>query len=91
MCKNSRRGVPVPQMGRDFFPAGFGLVRLANQGREDVRGMEVEIVIRAVEIGGHGGDEVFSVFSRIGLAELDARDFGEGVGIVGGLESARQQ
>ncbi len=34
----------------------LGLVELADEGREDVGGLEVEVVAGAVEVGGHGAD-----------------------------------
>ena len=64
----------------------FGLVHLADESWEDMGGVEIEVVMRPVEIGGHGGEEGFSILAGVGLAEHDAGDFGDGVGVVGWLE-----
>ena len=50
----------------DHLPvaAQLGLVRLADQRRDDVAGVEVEVVAGAVEIGRHGGDEIAAVLRR---------------------------
>ena len=69
----------------------LGEVDLADEGGEDVGGVEVEVVEGAVEIRRHPGDEVAAVLARVGLAESDAGDFGEGVGFVGGFEGAGEE
>ena len=55
---------------------GLSLVNLADERWQDMRGAEVEVVIRTVEVRRHAGDEVFAVLLRVGLAEFDAGDFG---------------
>ena len=71
----------------DFARAGrFRLVRLAQKRGEDVRGDEIEVVVRPVEIGRHRGNEVRAVLARVSLAELDPGDLGDGVGFVRRLE-----
>ena len=76
----------------DLEGAGFfGLVDLPDECGEDMGGMEVEVVMRPVEVRGHGGEEGFSVFAGVGLAELDAGDLGEGIGVVCGLERAGEE
>ena len=66
-------------------------VDLADQRGEDVGGVEVEVVVRAVEVGRHAGDEVAAVLGRVGLAEADAGDLGERVGVVRRLERAGEK
>ena len=44
-----------------------------------------------VEVGRHGGDEIAAVLLAIGLAQLDAGDLGQCVGLVGGLEGSGEQ
>ena len=54
-------------------------------------GGEVEIVARAIEIGGHRRDEIASMLTSIGLAELQSRNFGNGVPFIGGFKRPGQQ
>ena len=60
-------------------------MELANPGGQDVAGLQVEVVARAIQVGGHGGDEIGAVLAVVALAHQDAGDFRDGVGIVGGL------
>ncbi len=69
----------------------LGEMKFVDQRGQDVRGLEIEVVLRPVEIGRHGRDEVRAVLLGVGLAELDAADFRQGVGLVGRLEAAGQQ
>jgi hypothetical protein len=66
-------------------------MRLGDQGRQDVAGGEVEIVLRPVEVGRHGRDEVAAVLAAVGLGELDAGDLGDGVPLIGRLQRAGEQ
>ena len=66
-------------------------MELADQGREDVGAFQVEVIVGAIEVGGHGRDEVAAVLLPVGLAELDAGDLGDGVGLVGRLQIAAEQ
>src|SRR4051812_26880439 len=70
---------------------GAGLVEAAHQRRQHVGALEIEVVVRTIEIGRHGRDEVAAILPAVGLAELDARDLGDGVGLVGGLQQAGEQ
>lgn len=58
---------------------------------QDVRVLRVEVVVRAIQVGGHGGDGVEAVLDAVGLAHLDAGDLGDGVPLVGGLERAGEE
>ncbi|GBE48596.1 hypothetical protein BMS3Bbin12_01776 [bacterium BMS3Bbin12] len=69
----------------------LGLVELADEGREDVGGLEVEVVAGAVEVGGHGADGVEAVLAPVGLAHLDAGDLGHGVPLIGRFQRTAQQ
>ena len=51
----------------------------------------VIVVARAIQIGGHGADGVKTILFAIGLAHLDARDFGQSVGVVGWFQRPCQQ
>ena len=67
----------------DFARAGLlRFMRLAQKRGEDMRGLEIEVVIRPVKIRRHGRDEVRTVLARISLAELDPGDLGNGVGFI---------
>ncbi len=83
--------VPVPQMVRCLGAGELRLMRLADQRRQHVARLEVEIVARPVEIGRHGGDEVGAVLRAIGGGKLDAGDLGDGIGLVGRLERPGQK
>ncbi len=67
------------------------LVGPPDQRRQDVARLKIEIVARAVEVGRHRGNEVGAMLVAIGLAELDAGDLGDRIGLVGRLEGAGQQ
>ena len=66
-------------------------MRLAQEGREHVAGAQVEIVVRAVEVGGHGGDEVAPVLPPVSLRQLDTGDLGDRVGLVRRLKRAGEK
>src|SRR5690606_32477612 len=63
-----------------------GVVELSDHGRQDVGSLEVEVIVGAVEVGGHGRDEAGAMLLVVGLAELDARDLGDCVPLVGPLQ-----
>ena len=67
------------------------VVELPHQRRDDVRAGEVEVVVRTVEVRRHRGDEVVAVLLAVRLAQLDAGDLRDRVGLVRGLERAGQQ
>ena len=71
--------------------AELGLVHLADQGRQDMGVLQREIVARPVEVAGHRADEVAAVLGAGMVAELDARDLRDRVGLVGDLERTGQQ
>lgn len=49
------------------------------------------VVAWAIEIGGHGGMEENAVLLAVVLAELEAGDFGDGVGFIGGFEGTGEK
>ena len=67
------------------------LVELAQQRRQHVRRLQVEVVAGAVQIGRHHGDRVEAVLLGVRLAHLDAGDLRDRVPLVGRLERPRQQ
>ena len=89
--KKSRRSCPEPHTtsSRVSFLLWRG-APFAGTGK-NVRGDQVEIVVRPVKVRRHRGDEVRAVLAAVGLAEFDARDLGDCVGLVGRLERAGKE
>ena len=54
-------------------------------------GFKIKIVVRTLEVRRHRRDEVAAVLRSVALAQLDASDLGDGVGLVRGLKRASQQ
>ena len=69
----------------------LGLVSLANERGEHVAVLEVVVVPRAVQVGGHNARVARGVLPVEALAKLDARNLGQRVGLVGLLQGAREQ
>ena len=67
------------------------LMEAPDHGRHHVAVLGVEIVERAVEVGGHYRPVVGAVLAVVALAQLDAGDLGNCIGLVGGLERAGEQ
>ena len=44
------------------------------------------VVSRAIQVCGHGTDEIATVLVAVGIAHLEACDFGNGIRLIGGLE-----
>ena len=78
-------GGPVVGLGEP------GEVEFADQRRQDMGGFQVEIVVGAVEVGGHDRDVGGPVLAVVGVAHLDAGDLGDGVGRVGGFQRPGEQ
>lgn len=66
-------------------------MRLADQRGQDMAGLQVVVVARAVEIGRHDRQIPCAVLAVVRPAHLDARDLGHGVGAVRGLQGAGQK
>src|SRR5262249_5314708 len=69
----------------------FRFVRFAHKGGQNMGALEIEIVIRSVQIGGHGTDKIGSELARIRLAEFNSRDLCHRIRLVGWLERSAQQ
>ena len=69
----------------------LGFMGLADQGGQDVAGLQVVVVARAVEVGRHDRKVARAVLAVVGPAHLDARDLGQGVGAVRGFQGAAQK
>ena len=68
-----------------------GLVKLPDESRQHVGAGEIEVVMDAVKVRRHRRDEVAAVLRPVVLTELDARDLGDRIRLVGRLELARQE
>ena len=68
-----------------------GFVELAQQGRQHVRIAQVVIVAGTVEVGGHDADEVATVLSPVGFAELQVSNLSGDVRLVGRFQQTYQQ
>src|SRR3546814_9347084 len=68
----------------------FGLMRLADQRRQDMAALQVEIVAWAVKIRRHGRDIIAAILPAIGLAQLDPGDLGDRIPFGGGLDRDRK-
>ena len=94
MEKLALRGAGAPERDRRVGAVrlgALGLVEAADQRREHVAGLQVEVVARAVQVGRHQVDHVVAVLAVERLGDLDARDLGDGVGPIGRLQRAGQE
>ena len=60
-------------------------MKFAEESGEDMGVSKIEVVVDAVEVGGHGGDEVCAVLMRVVCAEFEAGDFGDRIRLVSRL------
>lgn len=67
------------------------LMHLADQRRQHVRGLQIVVVARTIQIGGHHGQITCPVLPVVRPAHLDAGDLGDRIGAVGGLERPGQK
>jgi len=63
----------------------------ADERRQHMRIFRVVIVVGAVQVRGHHGNEVGAVLPVITFAHDNARDFCKGIGFVGGLQIPGKQ
>lgn len=66
-------------------------MKTADKRRDHMAVLRMVVVAGAVQIGGHGADGVKAVLFAVGLTHLDAGYFGQGIGVVGGLQRAGEQ
>ncbi len=78
------RGAAAPD-GHLVGAGLHGLVEAPQQGGDDVGILRVIVIAGAIEIGGHDAAVVAAMLAVVALAQLDAGDLGDGVGLVGGL------
>ena len=67
-------------------PPHLGLMGLADQGGQDVAGLQIVVITRAVKVGGHDGKISGAVLAVVSPAHLDAGDLGHSVGAVRGFQ-----
>lgn len=70
---------------------GGGFDEFAQQGRQYVRGLQIEVIAGAVEIRRHDGDELRAILAVVGFAHFQTGDLGNRVGLVRRFERAAQQ
>src|SRR5205823_7864978 len=71
--------------------AHFRFMKAANQGRQNVRIVQIEIVAGTVQIGRHEANRVESELTAVRLTQLDPCDLGYRVPFVGGLQWASEK
>ena len=69
----------------------FRLVKAANEGRQNVAILGVKVIPGAVEVRGHHTAIINAMLAVVALAEFDAGDFGDGVGLIRGLKCSCQK
>src|ERR1017187_3699507 len=69
----------------------LGFVKLADQRRDDMGRLQIEVVARTVKIGRHQADGTKPILFSIGLRHSDAGDFCQSVRVVGGLQRSCEQ
>ena len=78
------------QVTRGSLP-DFGFVEFPDERGQDMGGLRIVVVVRPVQVRGHGADEVAAVLPAVGLAHLDAGDLGDGIPLVGGFQRAGEE
>ena len=69
----------------------LGFVGFANEGWQHVAVLQIVVVARAIQVGGHDTGVAGAVLRIEAFAQFDARYFGQRIGLVGWLQGARQQ
>ena len=72
-------------------PRFFRLVHAPEQRADHVRIFRVVVIAQPKSVGGDADDEVVAMLTPIGVAQLDAGEFGSGVGGIRRLEGSRHQ
>jgi hypothetical protein len=83
-----RAGAPTSH-GR--CSADLRFMELADQRGQDVRALQVVVVIGAIHISRHGADEIASVLPSVSLAHFDPGDFGNRIPLIRRLEWSGEQ
>jgi GDPmannose 4,6-dehydratase len=81
----------APPAGHRRRAGRVRLMEFADERGQHMGGVKIVVVIRPVEVGRHGADEIAAVLPPVRLAELDAGDFGDRVPFVGRLQRAGEE
>ena len=84
-------GSPGSPASDRLRPGLFGFVKFANQRRQDMRGLQIVVVIWPIHVRWHRADKIAAVLPAISLAHLKAGDLGHGVPFIGRFERAGEQ
>ena len=88
--KFAQRRARTPNFNAIAARAGR-LMKLPQQGRHDMRCLQVEIVAGTVQIGRHDAAIVRAMLSVVAFTQLYSRDLGDRIGFVSRLQGATQQ
>ena len=66
-------------------------MELADQGRQEVARLQIEVVPGTVQIRGHEGQILGAILAIEAAAQLDAGDLGDGIGTVGLFQGAGEK
>jgi hypothetical protein len=69
----------------------LGFMKAADEGRDDVTMIGVIIIAGAIEIGRHDRNVAAAILATVGLGQLQARDLGDRIPLVGGFQGTRHQ
>ena len=81
----------VPPADHLLRPGHLGLMEAPDQRGQHMAVLGMVVVVGAVQVGGHHTDEIGAVLPVEELTVFQPGDFRQGVGLVGFLQSARQQ
>ena len=88
-CRNSRRGLPVPQITTSSSTIALSFVEPTDQCGQDVAVFGVEIVARPIQVGWHHRAVINPVLTIVAFTKFDTCNLGYGIGFVGGLQYYR--
>src|SRR6266566_7049864 len=66
-------------------------MKSSDQRGQNVRVLQIIIVVRSVQVRGHGADKLAAILPAVSLAHFQTGDLGNGVPLVGRLQRAAQQ
>lgn len=66
-------------------------VEFAQHGGNDMRSLEIEVVLGAIQIRGHRRDELATKLLAVRAAGEQSGDLGDGVGVIGFFQRSREQ
>src|SRR6266851_7905143 len=90
MKKFPTRGTASPK-SHLRHPRNFGLMEPTDHSRNDVRGFQIEVVSRTVEVRRHEADRGESILGMICRRELDSGDLRDRISFICRFQGAGQQ